>query len=100
MLRSPNRDGRIRTGDPLNPIQVRYRAAHVPLWYFLPVGKRFIRFPRIAADERVCTLVCMLGGSLGLPKLTSMQNGLQDSRRISLLVEILDDLVCLPSNGS
>ena len=26
----PNRDGRIRTGDPLNPIQVRYRAAPRP----------------------------------------------------------------------
>ena len=27
----PNRDGRIRTGDPLNPIQVRYRAAPRPV---------------------------------------------------------------------
>ncbi len=27
---SSNRDGRIRTGDPLNPIQVRYRAAPRP----------------------------------------------------------------------
>jgi hypothetical protein len=26
-----NRDGRIRTGDPLNPIQVRYRAAPRPV---------------------------------------------------------------------
>ena len=29
--RSPSRDGRIRTGDPLNPIQVRYRAAPRPV---------------------------------------------------------------------
>ena len=27
----PSRDGRIRTGDPLNPIQVRYRAAPRPV---------------------------------------------------------------------
>ena len=27
----PSRDGRIRTGDPLNPIQVRYRAAPGPV---------------------------------------------------------------------
>jgi hypothetical protein len=29
-LSSLSRDGRIRTGDPLNPIQVRYRAAPRP----------------------------------------------------------------------
>ena len=49
------------------------------------------------ADERVCTLVCTLGASLGFPKLPSVQNGLQDSRRVCLLIEILNDLVCLPS---
>ena len=27
----PSRDGRMRTGDPLNPIQVRYRAAPRPV---------------------------------------------------------------------
>ena len=31
VLRSLSRDGRIRTGDPLNPIQVRYRAAPRPV---------------------------------------------------------------------
>ena len=30
MSSSRSRDGRIRTGDPLNPIQVRYRAAPRP----------------------------------------------------------------------
>jgi hypothetical protein len=41
--------------------------------------------------------VCMLGASLGFPKLPSVQNGFQDSRRVCLLIEILDDLVCFPS---
>ena len=49
------------------------------------------------ADERVCTLVCTLGASLGFAKLPSVQNGLQDSRRVCLLIEILDDLICFPS---
>ena len=39
----PSRDGRIRTGDPLNPIQVRYRAAPRPVVVLRPVGKRFWR---------------------------------------------------------
>ena len=43
-------------------------------------------------------LACTLGGSLGLSKLPIVQNGLQDSRGICLLVEILNDLVCLPSS--
>ena len=37
-----NRDGRIRTGDPLNPIQVRYRAAPRPE---LRVGEYNVRSP-------------------------------------------------------
>jgi hypothetical protein len=33
ILRKASRDGRIRTGDPLNPIQVRYRAAPRPVFW-------------------------------------------------------------------
>ncbi len=36
------RDGRIRTGDPLNPIQVRYRAAPRPVKVLLPAVKPFL----------------------------------------------------------
>ena len=37
--------------------------------------------------------------SLNIPKLIGVQNGLQDSRAVCLLVEISDDLVGLPSSG-
>ena len=42
---------------------------------------------------RVCTLLCT---SLDFPKLIGVQNGLQDSRGVCLLVEISDDLVSFP----
>ena len=41
----PNRDGRIRTGDPLTPSQVRYRAAPRPEDYMLSGWDKLLEVP-------------------------------------------------------
>ena len=93
-----SRDGRIRTGDPLNPIQVRYRAAPRPV-VVLPSRKYAVLPLPVNPRRRTSVHVGVhVGGSQDFPKLTNVQNGLQDSRRISLLVEILHDLVGFPSS--